>query len=226
MQIDMPIDRDMSSDGRWLNYDQIAELRRIDRLSAIKLATRNGWQRRKGNTGQMHVLVPLAWLERSRGRRDKYRDIDRDSDRDIDSDKAGGGDNAAAFTAALDAIREAHAGEVAALLARAEAAEIGRDAADRRAETERRRADQAEAKAEAVGRLGEALRDRAALDAAGAKLQIAAAESKTAATEADRDQLLASHNRALLEVEGLRTADRERRSANRLKRLKTAWRGE
>jgi hypothetical protein len=40
------------------SYDQLADLRRIDRLSAIKLATRNKWQRRRNNTGQMQVLVP------------------------------------------------------------------------------------------------------------------------------------------------------------------------
>jgi hypothetical protein len=49
-------------DGRWLSYDQLARLRRIDKPSAVKLATRHRWRRRKGNTGQMQVCVPLGVL--------------------------------------------------------------------------------------------------------------------------------------------------------------------
>jgi len=52
------------------------------------------------------------------------------------------------------------------------------------------------------------------------------AEQRAAMAEADRDQLLASHNRALLEVEALRAADRARRGTGRLARLRGAWRGE
>jgi hypothetical protein len=74
----MQLDVDMSVDGRWLTYDHLARLRRIDKPSAVKLATRNGWQRRKNNSGHMQVLVPLDWLERARDRRDKYADDDTD----------------------------------------------------------------------------------------------------------------------------------------------------
>jgi hypothetical protein len=81
-------DVDMSpemSDGRWLSYDQLASLRRIDKPSAVKLATRNRWPRRKNNVGQMQVCVPLHWLERARGRHDKYtatppNDADKSTD--------------------------------------------------------------------------------------------------------------------------------------------------
>jgi len=58
---------DMSADGRWLTYDQLAILRRIDKPSAVKLATRNRWTRRKGNAGQMQVCVPILWFERAEG---------------------------------------------------------------------------------------------------------------------------------------------------------------
>ena len=79
-------DADMSaetSDGRWLTYDQLAALRHIDKPSAVKLATRNRWQRRKGNTGQMQVCVPMHWFERAQDRQDRYAhkstDIDAES---------------------------------------------------------------------------------------------------------------------------------------------------
>ena len=76
--------------------------------------------------------------------------------------------------------------------------------------------------------------EQAALETASAKDQDAqhyasraeAAEAKTAKAEHERDQLLASHNRALLEVETVRTAERTRRSAGRMARIKAAWRGE
>ena len=73
----MENDTDLSaemSEGRWLDYDQLAKLRRIDRPSAIKLATRHRWQRRRGNAGLVQVFVPIHFFERSQDRRDKYRD--------------------------------------------------------------------------------------------------------------------------------------------------------
>jgi len=62
-----------TSDGRWLTYDQLAALRRIDKPSAVKLATRNRWQRRKSNTGQMQVCVPLHWFDRAKAIRPHRR---------------------------------------------------------------------------------------------------------------------------------------------------------
>ena len=63
-----------TADGRWFGYDDLAALRRIDRPSAIKLATRKGWQRRKNNAGLMQVLVPMDWLAWAERRRDRYGD--------------------------------------------------------------------------------------------------------------------------------------------------------
>jgi hypothetical protein len=79
MAIGMQLDADMSEDGRWLTYDQIAVLRRIDKPSAIKLATRHRWKRRKSNRGQVQVLVPVDWFDRARDRRDKYAEKSEDS---------------------------------------------------------------------------------------------------------------------------------------------------
>ena len=98
---------------------------------------------------------------------------------------------------------------------RAEEAEAARVAAESRADIERARADRVEARAEA---------ERARADDERGKATTA--ERRAAKAEHERDQLLASHNRALLEVETVRTADRARRSARRMARLKAAWHGE
>jgi hypothetical protein len=84
-----------------------------------------------------------------------------------------------------------------------------------RAEAADRRADQAEARADGERGRADIERDKAET-----------AERRAAKAERDRDQLLASHNRALLEVETVRGADRARRSAGRVARIKAAWRGE
>jgi hypothetical protein len=47
-----------------------------------------------------------------------------------------------------------------------------------------------------------------------------------AQAEKDRDMAIAAHNRLATEVDALRAADRARRAAGRLARIKAAWRGE
>jgi hypothetical protein len=48
--------------GRWLSYAELAEVRGTDKHSALKLALRKRWPRRKGNHGTMQVCVPPEWL--------------------------------------------------------------------------------------------------------------------------------------------------------------------
>src|SRR5690349_24389301 len=48
--------------GRWLSYAQLAEVRGTDKHSALKLALRKRWPRRKDNHGTMQVCVPPEWL--------------------------------------------------------------------------------------------------------------------------------------------------------------------
>jgi len=59
----MDTDADVATDGRWMTYAELAEIRRIDKPSALKLALRHGWMRRKNNRGQMQVCVPPDWTE-------------------------------------------------------------------------------------------------------------------------------------------------------------------
>ena len=48
--------------GRWLSYAELAEVRGTDKHSALKLALRKRWPRRKDNHGIMQVCVPPEWL--------------------------------------------------------------------------------------------------------------------------------------------------------------------
>ena len=54
---------DAGLDGRWMSYAELAKIRRIDKTSALRLALRHGWPRRKGNSARMQVCVPLEWAE-------------------------------------------------------------------------------------------------------------------------------------------------------------------
>jgi hypothetical protein len=89
-----------TSDGEWLSYAELATRRGIDRQSAFKLAARHRWRRQKGNTGQVRVFVPSAFAEPE----------DKSSDNGYDLSH-----HLAAFETALRTVREAHAGEAAAL---------------------------------------------------------------------------------------------------------------
>ena len=71
--ISMQTDVDMSADGRWLTYDQLAKLRHIDKPSAVKLATRNRWPRRKGNARTNADMCPNALVRPSEGPRRQIR---------------------------------------------------------------------------------------------------------------------------------------------------------
>ena len=56
------MDTEHGVDGRWMTYAELAEFRRVDKPSALKLAIRRKWPRRKDNHGTMQVCVPSEWL--------------------------------------------------------------------------------------------------------------------------------------------------------------------
>jgi hypothetical protein len=59
-----------SDDGRWLTDSELAEIRRIDRHSAVKLVMRHGWRRQKDARGALRILVPPEWaLSKDKGHR-------------------------------------------------------------------------------------------------------------------------------------------------------------
>jgi hypothetical protein len=128
---------DGAADGRWLTYDEIAAVRGTQRVGAIRWVQRHRWRRQPGNDGLVRVLVPPDALTPTTPPRRSAPTVTPDS--------------AAAFTVALAAMREAHAGEVTALRERLtdaqaqayaaqEAARKAQDAAEalRQADAERR----------------------------------------------------------------------------------------
>lgn len=92
----------MDTEGRWLTYGELAEIRRTKRASAVKLAMRERWPRQSGNDRgrTVRVLVPPEWLVST-------RDTTPDTEDETGSDPV--------FTKALEAVEAAHAGEVRAL---------------------------------------------------------------------------------------------------------------
>jgi hypothetical protein len=114
----VPIDdEDVAAGGSWMTIATLAQKRRITKASAWRLVTRRGWERLKGNDGAVRVYVP-------RGQQQPQTDVSRDDP--IDSrddptdptDSPNGGDAAmTGFTAALDALREAHQGHVTSMQA-------------------------------------------------------------------------------------------------------------
>jgi hypothetical protein len=242
-------DADMSADGRWLSYDQISALRRIDKPSAVKLATRNRWERRKSNAGQMQVFVPVHWFDRAQDRHDKY------TDKSMFSDTLAAG--ASEVETVLMALREAHAREIG-LLTEALAVERSRvDALMKASDGQRDQIAAAEAELAAEKVRAEAARNRANELANGVMtLEVAAEQAREAAkaaegqTEAERvraddeatragglDRLLADAEHRLTEAEQGRATAQERldamdraevarRGKGRWARLRAAWRGE
>ena len=110
-------------DARWVSYAELGHLRGIGRESAIRLARREKWPRQPGNDGSTRVLVPPEWLKPSR---------DNPPERADRRSPEGPGE----FGRAIRAFEHA----AAALAARAEQAEAGRQAAEAQAEAERSRA--------------------------------------------------------------------------------------
>ena len=127
---------DASADGRWLTYDELAELRGIDRASARRLTTRLKWPRRPGNDGTVRILVPLRHLRPPRRSADRPAGI-------------------APFEAALAALREAHASETATLRDTVEGLRGTIARAEHRAQYAEAKATEAEVKTQAA-RAGEA----------------------------------------------------------------------
>jgi hypothetical protein len=121
--------------GRWLSYAELAEVRGTDKTSALKLALRKRWPRRKDNHGTMQVCVPPEWLNEWGARKSAAVPPD------VASGMADGMDSSAnqVLEAAVASLSEA------------------RDQAEKRAAEANKRADVAVALAErTIGQLAEA----------------------------------------------------------------------
>jgi hypothetical protein len=47
--------------GKWVTYDELAAVRGIDRLSAVKLALRQGWRKQRDKYRVARVCIPSEW---------------------------------------------------------------------------------------------------------------------------------------------------------------------
>jgi hypothetical protein len=109
---------------RWLSYPELAAARGISKPSAIRLARRRKWIKRRGNDGGVRVGVPEGEDQPKRDspeddRVDNRQDGLRDSREDVSS-------IVSAFEAGLAAFRE----QVEAERQRADKAEAARDVAE------------------------------------------------------------------------------------------------
>lgn len=128
MDMDMDASLDADEAGQWLTYAELAEIRRIDKQSALKLAIRRKWRRREDNHGRMQVLVPADWAApRDRG-------MDDGMDRGMDLSAV-----IKPLEAAIDTLRE----QLGRSEQGREAERFRADRAETRADGERSRADQA-----------------------------------------------------------------------------------
>jgi chromosome segregation ATPase len=95
---------DTDADGRWMTYEELAEVRGIDRHSARRLASRLKWQRQKDNQQIVRVYVPVLRAEPDRRRRDMPADRPQDISHAV-----------SALQAAFEVALSAKDGEIATL---------------------------------------------------------------------------------------------------------------
>jgi hypothetical protein len=82
-----------------MTYAELAEARRIDRHSAVKLVVRHRWRRQKDNRGVLRIFVPAEWAT--------PRGTDRGTDEGTDKGADVGTDNARAINALEAAVTPA-----------------------------------------------------------------------------------------------------------------------
>jgi hypothetical protein len=89
-----------------MTYEALAQARGTSRRAAVVLVRRHKWRRQQNNDGHTIALVPATWATAQTDKVDAPH-----------SDANDAGHAVAVFERALEALREAHAGERAALQA-------------------------------------------------------------------------------------------------------------
>ena len=214
---------DLEPGGRWISYTELAEIRGTDKTSALKLALRKKWPRRKDNHGTMHVCVPPEWLGSWGNRRPPDN-----TPQDMPSSTPNGMDVSRAINtleiALAAADKRADQAEKRADRAetRTEQAETRENQAQQAIETERNRADRAEASREAA----QARADRAEQAADGLRDRLDATQAELQQAHAATDQARAQAHEAQDAAAVLRRAESARQGRGRWARLSAAWRGQ
>jgi hypothetical protein len=174
---------DSEPDARWLSYDEIADMRGIDRASAIRMVRRKQWPKQDGNDGTTRVAVPGSFF---RARRTKVTAPGQEAHNVPDPPPGNDNDNVPVFNALSEHVRTLRE-QLTAIAEREErlrgelqAAEAWIDKAWEEVKAERDRTAQAE-------RDREAARIAAAAAEGEAKgLQVAVAELREVLAEARR----------------------------------------
>ena len=185
-----------------MTYDELAEMRGIKRIGAVRLVQRYKWRRQAGNDGRARVLVPHDAMEKVRG-----SDAGDDAGTSAAPTDAGNGAGTGAATMmarGLAALEDA----VQVLREQLAAERQGKERAEAAVAGERSRSDVLRS------RLNEMIEARAEADRAIAEERLRADAAHAAAQAAQQA------------AEQLRQADEARRARGRLRRVLAAWRGE
>lgn len=208
--------RDNASDGAWLTYRQLAEVRGISPRATVRMTQRHRLRRQPGNDGQVRVWVP----------HDMATPSPRTSQHDDRADDAS--DNKGSLAGALAALE---AGLATLRERRAEAAEQGRERAEQRADRldlvihdERGRVIAVEAKLTAAEQRADgAEADARELRAHAAALQLQLAETTAAARGAEELRRQAQEGRGGPKTPHTNCAPRSTRSRPSLPPLGQPW---
>jgi hypothetical protein len=162
--------------GRWMTYDELAASRGIDRLSAVKLALRHGWQKQRDKYRVARVCVPPEWA----------------IPRPIEGQGGGtdGGADAALGSRSFEAAERVRQATEARAKQSDQARAVERSMWRERLAHERERADQMEGECARILRLVDGLETRLAAAEARADAAVSralAAESDLGAAEARAD---------------------------------------
>ena len=210
---------DAGTGGRWMTYDELAAMRGIKRIGAVRLVQRYKWRRQAGNDGRARVLVPHDALQPARG-----TDAGTNAPIHVTPTSAGsaaGNDAGTMLEGALAALEDA----VAALREQLDVANARAERAESAITTERAKSDALRQQLVRADARSDELRTEAA-----------ALHERVEALQAGQDMMLDMHARALAEAqeqlervreaaEGLREREQERRARGLLARLRAAVRG-
>jgi hypothetical protein len=196
--------------GRWMTYAELARLRGVDKPSALKLALRKRWPRRKDNHGTMQVCVPPDWA-RPWGDGTAL-DIPPAVQGDMDVSRA---------ISALEAANTALQEQLARESSRADQLQHQVVRAEARADRAEQKADAADARANRAEQSRDA--DRSRVDALRDRVDVLQGELATA--EAAVEQTRAGAQAVEEATAVVRQTDDVRRQLGIWPLLRRAWRG-
>jgi hypothetical protein len=218
---------DDAGTGRWMTYDELAEVRGIKRIGAVRLVQRYKWRRQAGNDGRARVLVPHDALQPVRG-----TDAGTNAPIHVTPTSAGsaaGNDAGTMLEGALAALEDA----VAALREQLDVANARAERAESAITTERAKSDalrqqlvRADARSDELRTEAAALHERVEALQAGQDMMLDMHARALAAAQSDLDMARAQATTAHDALKAVRQAQADRKGRGLLARLRAAWRGE